>query len=494
MTRFFDRIVAKGTQVTLEDLFEAELRLGSRDSAPARITRDHFADGELMKSARATRPAGAGLKPQDLARARVISADEVFRYLDQVQMQPEDLGAMLSSISIVPTQDLVVIEAQNLRGWYSAFAWLVDRTEDPHGEGWIVTANLILEWVKGRPIGPIAQMEWKLGPNGKYVPEDNVGRLPATRIRFPDDPARPGVMPPLAEHVWIYAYAATSTLAMTLGLLQCKNVDEIDNAPQPRLSHVNRQKYGRALTSYSSLDIRRVTDALERDGRIEQDGLVAALHRCRGHFKTYRADAPLFGRLTGQFWWQAQEREHQQGSERPAGERQSLGEEQTGIGRDYQPAAISTSPSKTVAPARGSDPDLSGRGRAAHDELQNTIAGLAQEAGRSPLSPRPSDPQFDLAWHNADTLTVVEVKSTTENNEVHQVRLAIGQIMEYSGILSAVHNRVRPVIAVENPISRASLITACEQAGVTLVWPGHFVDIFTADDISETAAFGSASR
>lgn len=112
--------------------------------------------------------------------------------------------------------------------------------------------------------------------------------------------------------------------------------------------------------------------------------------------------------------------------------------------------------------------------------------------GLDPLSPCPQDPQFDLAWHQGSTLTVVEVKSTTENNEVHQVRLAIGQIMEYASILSSVHNQVRPAIAVERPISRCSLITVCEQAGVTLVWPGHFADLFEADRISGMAALRAA--
>ena len=33
-----------------------------------------------------------------------------------------------------------------------------------------------------------------------------------------------------------------------------------------------------------------------------------AFHLCRGHFKTYTAERPLFGKYTGTFWWQAQAR------------------------------------------------------------------------------------------------------------------------------------------------------------------------------------------
>lgn len=32
-------------------------------------------------------------------------------------------------------------------------------------------------------------------------------------------------------------------------------------------------------------------------------GLRKALAICRGHFKTFMPDAPLFGKHTGQFWW-----------------------------------------------------------------------------------------------------------------------------------------------------------------------------------------------
>ncbi len=33
-----------------------------------------------------------------------------------------------------------------------------------------------------------------------------------------------------------------------------------------------------------------------------------AFHMCRGHFKTYTEDAPLFGKYAGTFWWQPQAR------------------------------------------------------------------------------------------------------------------------------------------------------------------------------------------
>lgn len=37
-------------------------------------------------------------------------------------------------------------------------------------------------------------------------------------------------------------------------------------------------------------------------------GMLTAAHLCRGHFKTYTADAPLFGKHVGTFWWGPQMR------------------------------------------------------------------------------------------------------------------------------------------------------------------------------------------
>ena len=33
-------------------------------------------------------------------------------------------------------------------------------------------------------------------------------------------------------------------------------------------------------------------------------GISNRLHLCRGHFKRYTEDKPLFGRYTGLYWWQ----------------------------------------------------------------------------------------------------------------------------------------------------------------------------------------------
>jgi hypothetical protein len=44
---------------------------------------------------------------------------------------------------------------------------------------------------------------------------------------------------------------------------------------------------------------------------------------------------------------------------------------------------------------------------------------------------------FDLAWLEAEVLIAVEVKSLTEVNQDRQLRLGLGQVLDYQHILEA---------------------------------------------------------
>jgi hypothetical protein len=51
-------------------------------------------------------------------------------------------------------------------------------------------------------------------------------------------------------------------------------------------------------------------------------------------------------------------------------------------------------------------------------------------------TPRPDEPQYDLAWLAGDTLYVAEVKSLTAANEERQLRLGLGQVLRYTHLLA----------------------------------------------------------
>ena len=80
------------------------------------------------------------------------------------------------------------------------------------------------------------------------------------------------------------------------------------------------------------------------------------------------------------------------------------------------------------------DPDKIDRGTTAHKDTQDALAEALRNASLKPRSPKLADPAFDIAWRDDDTegaAFICEVKSLTDENETGQVRLAIGQVLDY---------------------------------------------------------------
>src|SRR5439155_4125074 len=81
------------------------------------------------------------------------------------------------------------------------------------------------------------------------------------------------------------------------------------------------------------------------------------------------------------------------------------------------------------------DPAIVERGMRGHAQTQNALAPFARSRGGSPRSPRPDEPNFDLAWELHGVVCVAEVKSITEANEEKQLRLGLGQVLRYRQLL-----------------------------------------------------------
>lgn len=482
MARLFDRVLAYGPRVSLYDLQEAHLHVLDRneDGTAARKHAERLQDPEIIRSAKAIRPHGNGLKVDAWTQATVVSADNVVRYLAEFQIGEDDLHAMLANIAVVPAYEHMFVEARcigpGMLAGASAFGWSVKRENDANG-GWLMTAELVLEWRKGNPIGPIAVLHWRLDERGRYVADET--RKPLTQAQFPESPDHPGVLSNLCESFLMMADGATGVLLMTLGMMHCKNVQTSVMKPEVKQSQRHQRRHGNPLTRYHVLDVRPVTRALDTDGDAKRDGIGAALHRCRGHFKTFRPDAPLFGKLTGQYWWNA----HQRGDRRngaikaayrvhpPTGD---------GVGVVYEGRLAELLPTSGTAEEISSD--RSAHAKAAHDAIQDQLAAALEQAGLTPLRPAPHEPQYDLAWQRGNELWIAEVKSTTASNEIRQVRAAIGQVLHYRSELGTADRVVRAAIATEHPVNDATLIEACRTASIVLTSPpefGHFIRAHT---------------
>ena len=90
----------------------------------------------------------------------------------------------------------------------------------------------------------------------------------------------------------------------TFAFCHCRNVDLQQPEPSRQVRRQAERK-GLSLLDYRVLEIEPMKKALRTEGGIEEVGPRKALHICRGHFKVYSPQAPLFGQHVGTWWWES---------------------------------------------------------------------------------------------------------------------------------------------------------------------------------------------
>ena len=95
-----------------------------------------------------------------------------------------------------------------------------------------------------------------------------------------------------------------STTKVIFDVLSCKNVSLTPVDPPEKLNKKRIKKGKPPLYRYHVLTV-------DLDKGRKQSGVgrganlgTMPVHLCRGHFKEYTDEKPLFGRVTGRFWWQ----------------------------------------------------------------------------------------------------------------------------------------------------------------------------------------------
>lgn len=142
------------------------------------------------------------------------------------------------------------------------------------------------------------------------------------------------------------------------------------------------------------------------------------------------------------------------------------------LGDPYVPAdeSLATAPRDPFSP----DPDTIDRGLRGHATTQNKLAAFLAKRGVQPRRPKPAEPDFDLAWTSGSWWYVAEIKSLLGTNEAKQLRLGLGQVLDYQDQLMTRHSQVRAVLAVERRPADDRWLHLCERHEVTLVWPETF--------------------
>lgn len=125
-----------------------------------------------------------------------------------------------------------------------------------------------------------------------------------------------------------------------------------------------------------------------------------------------------------------------------------------------------------------------------HEATVARLDELVRQAGYRPLYD--GTPRVDIAWESDDGLVViVEVKSITPLNERHQLRLGLGQILDYASTFRATGWRVLPVLAVSRPVEAGNWRAVCESVGVRFVASDSLFELLLPPPAS---AAGSARR
>ena len=142
------------------------------------------------------------------------------------------------------------------------------------------------------------------------------------------------------------------------------------------------------------------------------------------------------------------------------------------------PAAIGKPPrrrsSSVTATVLGDNFDRATREH--HDALA-AIADSIYRRGLVPLTPGTGMPLYDLAVDTGKLKYVIEVKSIVPGeNETEQVRLGVGQVLHYIGIMATGSGippkSFAPIVATSQPASN-EIVAAYKQHGIVICHPGN---------------------
>lgn len=88
-----------------------------------------------------------------------------------------------------------------------------------------------------------------------------------------------------------------------ISLCHCNNVEVGEDGPAQAVRENRKSKGQNPGQTFKTLDIEPMKEKSASSSSGGDPSVSRALHICRGHFKTYTEDAPLFGEHTGTYWW-----------------------------------------------------------------------------------------------------------------------------------------------------------------------------------------------
>jgi hypothetical protein len=126
-----------------------------------------------------------------------------------------------------------------------------------------------------------------------------------------------------------------------------------------------------------------------------------------------------------------------------------------------------------IGEAASADPTARTAGLRRHNVAQNKLVRAYLDAGGQPLA---SKHYFDAAWTmpGSPTVFVAEVKGITKANEVGQLRLGLGQVIDFAvEVANSSGRQVHPVLFVSTEPTAPRWDEKCGLGGVELAWPAN---------------------
>jgi len=177
-------------------------------------------------------------------------------------------------------------------------AYVTTRTED---DGTIrVRGEVFIRGVDPSRPTAIGHFLYGIAPDGDFLPIGKIGHPYHTGAPNFDYPAE-------TENIlgWTACW-----IARAFTMLNCRNVELIDGGRTSEgISKRQLREKGRSDVRYKVLKIELSRDRIVilQPCAVGESAMLPR-HVVRGHFRTYTAEAPLFGKHVGRWWWAAHAR------------------------------------------------------------------------------------------------------------------------------------------------------------------------------------------
>jgi hypothetical protein len=116
---------------------------------------------------------------------------------------------------------------------------------------------------------------------------------------------------------------------------------------------------------------------------------------------------------------------------------------------------------------------------AVHEATVGALLAHLSDQGVEVRSHAPGAPAFDAGWSRGKDLFIAEVKSLTGAREDQQIRLGIGQVLDYAHQLRTAHprRRLHPVLVLEKRPVDPRWSSLAQSVGIRLTWGPEFPDV-----------------